>query len=150
MLYGREPRLPSDLDGFSQDYNPSKFVEDLNEQWREAKRHIIKQAEINKESYDSKYLKRQPVYKEGDEVRVKQLATKVGLKRKLRNDLWSDAYKITKVVSPTNVEIQFKNKKKINNLNNTKKKELNREIIRDKETVTRFGGVSKPRFHNSN
>ena len=145
MLYGREPRLPSDRDyqdGFSQDYNPSKFVEDLNEQWREAKRNTIKQAEVNKESYDSKYLKNQPVYKEGDEVRVKQLATKVGLKRKLRNDLWSDAYKITKVVSPTNVEIQFKNKTKVINVNNIKKKELNREVIRDKETVTRFGRVS--------
>ena len=150
LLYGREPRLPSDLDGFSQDYNPSKFVEDLNEQWREAKRNIIKQAEVNKESYDSKYLKNQPVYKEGDEVRVKQLATKIGLKRKLRNDLWSDAYKITKVVSPTNVEIQFKNKTKVINVNNIKKKELNREVIRDKETVTRFGRVSKPRFNNSN
>ena len=122
----------------------------LNEQWREAKRNIIKQAEVNKESYDSKYLKNQPVYKEGDEVRVKQLATKVGLKRKLRNDLWSDAYKITKVVSPTNVEIQFKNKTKVINVNNIKKKELNREVIRDKETVTRFGRVSKPRFNNSN
>lgn len=122
----------------------------MNEQWREAKRNIIKQAEVNKESYDSKYLKNQPVYKEGDEVRVKQLATKVGLKRKLRNDLWSDAYKITKVVSPTNVEIQFKNKTKVINVNNIKKKELNREVIRDKETVTRFGRVSKPRFNNSN
>ena len=42
------------------------------------------------------YLKSQSVYKEGDEVRVKQLATKVGLKRELRNNLWSDMYKITK------------------------------------------------------
>ena len=122
----------------------------MNEQWREAKRNIIKQAEVNKESYDSKYLKNQPVYKEGDEVRVKQFATKVGLKRKSRNDLWSDAYKITKVISPSNVEIQFKNKTKVINVNNVYKKELNREVIRDKETVTRFSKVSKPRFSNSN
>ena len=86
LLYGREPRLPSDLDRFDKGYNPGKFVEDLNEQWKEAKRQIIQQAKKNKEIYDSKYQKDKPVYKVGDEIRIKQPATKVGLKRKLRND----------------------------------------------------------------
>ena len=52
LLYGREPRLPSDLDGFDKAYSPGKFVEDLNEQWKEAKRQIIQQAEKNKVLYE--------------------------------------------------------------------------------------------------
>ena len=90
LLYGREPRLPSDLDSFNNHYCPNKFFENLHESWLEAKRHIMKQAEENKRIYDNKYLKDPPVYTEGESVRIKNPATKIGLKKKIRNDWWSD------------------------------------------------------------
>jgi hypothetical protein len=43
LLYGREPRLPSDLDSFKR-YESSKLMDDINYGWIEAKRKILKQA----------------------------------------------------------------------------------------------------------
>ena len=39
LLYGREPRLPSDLDNFN-NYQSSSFIDDINYGWKEAKRQI--------------------------------------------------------------------------------------------------------------
>ena len=82
-------------------------------------------------------------YKVDDQIRLKQMKTRVGLKRKLRNDLWSEPKRITKVISPENVEIESK---KIVNVNNIKKKEPDREVIRNEPTITRSGRIAKPRF----
>ncbi len=123
-------------------------MDDINYGWMEAKRKILKQADINIKRYDSKYAKDPIQYKEGDLVRVKQPQTKVGLKKKLRRDLWSQPRTVTKVVSPENVEIDHK---KIVNVNNIKKKEPTRanEIIRNTPTITRFGRTSNPRYNIS-
>ena len=149
LLYGREPRL-GDLDNFNIGYQPSKFVEDLMYRWKEAKDKIVKQAEINKEYYDSKYQKEPVKFKENDLVRIRQPQTKIGLKKKLRNDLYSEPVRINKVVSDQNVEIEINNKKKIVNVDNIKKKEPNRlisrENIRLEPTRTRYGRISYPRF----
>ena len=48
------------------------------------------------------------------------MKTMSGLKKKLRNDLWSEPHIITKVLSEQNVEL---NGKKVVNVNNIKKKE---------------------------
>jgi hypothetical protein len=53
LLYGREVRLPSDFENFDK----------VNYRWIEAKREIVKRAEINKCQYDSKYRKDQVNYK---------------------------------------------------------------------------------------
>ncbi|RNA11645.1 Transposon Ty3-I Gag-Pol poly [Brachionus plicatilis] len=71
--------------------------------------------------------KRKPVtYNVGDQERVKLPQTRIGLKKKLRNDLWSEPLKITKL------------------------KEANRmcdpDKIRNLVTVTKSGRMSKPRF----
>ena len=142
LLYGREPRLPSDLDNFN-NYQSSSFIDDINYGWKEAKRQILKQATISKTRYDSKYTSKPTEYEVGDEVRIKQPQTKIGLKKKLRKDIWSEPRKITRVISPENVEI---NNKKVVNVNNIKKKEPTREIIRSSDTITRFGRKSKHRF----
>ena len=63
---------------------------------------------MNKEYYDNKYLRQPTKYRVGDWIRVKQPQTKVGLKRKQRNDFWSDPYMITNVLSEQNVVIDYK------------------------------------------
>ena len=146
LLYGRDANLPSDLDSFDK-YESSKFMDDINYGWIEAKRQIIKQAEKNKNYYDSKY-KNEPVrYSVNDQVRVKQMKTKRGLRKKLRNDLWSEPQIITKVLSEQNVEL---NGKKVVNVNNIKKKEGDRaEVIRSSNTTTRFGRISKAKYYQT-
>ena len=136
LLYG--PRLPSDLDNFN-NYQSSSFIDDINYGWKEAKRQILKQANISKTRYDSKYTSQPTEYEVGDEVRLKQPQTKLGLKKKLKKDIWSEPKKNTRVISPENVEI---NSKKVVNVNHIKKKEPTREIIRSSDTITRFGRKS--------
>ena len=146
LLYGRDANLPSDLDSFDK-YESSKFMDDINYGWIEAKRQIIKQAEKNKNYYDSKY-KNEPVrYSVNDQVRVKQMKTKRGLRKKLRNDLWSEPQIITKVLSEQNVEL---NGKKVVNVNNIKKKEGDwAEVIRSSNTTTRYGRISKAKYNQT-
>ena len=59
----------------------------------------------------------------GDQVRVKSKTIQQGLKPKLRNDRYGDAYEVVRVVSPQNVEIKYKNTTKIVNIDNVKLKE---------------------------
>jgi transposase InsO family protein len=78
LLYSREPRL-ADINNFKS--GPSEFIENLHERWMEAKRHIVKQAEVNKKAYDSKYDKELPVYIVKEFIRVKQPQTRTGFKK---------------------------------------------------------------------
>jgi hypothetical protein len=106
MLYGRETRL-GNMDNYNLGYEPSQFIQDLHNRWQEAKLNILKQAEVVKVAYDSKYVKPPPVYEPGEQVRVKKPLTPVGLKAKLRTDLWSEPVEVTKVLSKQNVEIKL-------------------------------------------
>jgi predicted aspartyl protease len=143
LLYGREARLPTDLD-FNNNYCVSPFIESIQYGWKEAKRQIEIQAKLNKERYDSKYVKPPVEYKVGDEIRVKQPQTKVGLKKKLRNDHWGPPRKIIGV-SPENLKLD---NKKIVNVNNVKLKEIDREFIRKDPQTTRYGRQTRPRYKN--
>lgn len=145
LLYGREPRL-GNLDNFNLGYEPSEFVKDLHWRWAEAKRNIMKQAEINKQRYDRKYDSQPIEYRVGDQVRIKQHQTKVGLTKKLRNDLWSEPYPITRVMNEQNIEIDINGNRKIINVDNAKMKERGSEQIRRENTITRSGRVSRARF----
>jgi hypothetical protein len=145
LLYGREPHLPADLD-YTNTYVPSSFIESLHYGWQEAKRNVVKHGLINKHIYDSKYSTPPVTFKDGDLIRVKTHTIKPGLKRKLQNKKWSDPVKILKVVSPQNVEIEFKGKTKILNVNNIKKLISSPEIIRANPTITKSGRISKPRY----
>ena len=149
LLYGREPRL-GNLDNFNLGYEPTEFIKNLHRRWKEAKESIVRHAENSKRLYDNKYQKPPPLFKTGDLVRVKQPLTKIGLKKKLRNDHWSEPMEIKNVPSEQNVEIQLPNgKRKIVNNNNIKLKEQKRtfaEVVRMEPTITRYGRVSHPRF----
>jgi transposase InsO family protein len=149
LLFGREPRLPADIDSFNKGYEPSEFIKNLNASWIEAKENLIKHAEANKRLYDSKHSKRPMNFEEGKFVREKQQLTKIGLKKKLRNDFWSEPREITKVISEQNIEIKMPNGKvKRVNTNNVKKAEKPRksEFIRTTPTLLKTGRVSIPRI----
>jgi hypothetical protein len=133
LLYGREPRLMSDYD-VNKYSSSSPFLQDLHSGWVEAKRQLMKQAETSKAIYDSKYVFSPPVYKVGDWVRVKRPQTRIGLKTKLRKDLWSEPFQITRVLSNKNIEVQWTPKqKKALSVDNVKPKEPDRisETIND-------------------
>ncbi|CAF0859482.1 unnamed protein product [Brachionus calyciflorus] len=147
LLYGREPRL-GEMDNYNLGYEPSQFIQNIHEKWLEARSKIVEKAEINKKYYDKKYKLTQPIFKPNEEVRIKQPQTKINLKKKLRNDLWSDPVKIVDVLSNQNILIENKGKRKIVNINNVKKKEPDRkcfEKIRNLPTKTRSGRISIPR-----
>lgn len=151
LLYGREPRL-GEMDNYNLGYEPSQFIQNLHEKWLDARCKIIKQAEINKTYYDKKYKSPPPIYKPNEEVRIKQPQTKTNLKKKLRNDLWSNPLKIEDVLSDQNLVVNYKGKSKVVNVNNVKKKEPTRkysENIRSFPTKTRSGRTSIPRVNNN-
>ena len=124
-LYGRNPRL-GDLDNFNKGYESSEFVENLRWRWEEIKKKIESTAEITKEAYDNKKKSESNPYSVGDLVRIKNHVTKTGLKKKLRNDLWSDPIKVTKIVSDQNIEIDLNGTLKIVHIDNVKLKEPDR------------------------
>ena len=58
----------------------------------------------------------------GDLLIIKQTQTKIFINKKLRNDLWSDPFEVTRVISNQNIEVKLRNNKlKIININNVKK-----------------------------
>ncbi len=122
ILYGREPRLPSDLD--IADNYPSPFIESINYGWQEAKRQILKKGLINKAFYDKKYQSSSPEYIEGEYERLKNHTIKPGLKKKLQHNKWSEPIKVSKIISPQNIEVVVNNKSKVVNVNNVKKSEV--------------------------
>ena len=148
LLYGREPRL-GDMDNYNIGYEPSMFVKNLHENWLLAREKIGKQAEISKRLYDSKYKTKPVKYKIGDLVRVYVPQTRSGLKKKLRNDLWSEPWEISKVLSEQNIEIVLNGKYKIVNVDNVKIKEPDRIEKSGKDVAyrTRFGRIIKPRVN---
>ena len=100
LLYGRNPRLPSDLDRWSPN---SSFVGKLDEAWKQAKSLVETQAAKSTQRLLDKY-NTTPVYKIGDWVRLHNPVTKIGLKKKLRGDLWKGPFKILDI-TPFNVKL---------------------------------------------
>ena len=96
----------------------------------EAKRQIELQASEAKRIYDGKY-KKFPIYKENELARIKNPVTKIGLKKKLRNDKWGNPVKIVRVSSPQNIEVEIKDKRKVVNVKKVKKATCRKEVIRD-------------------
>ncbi len=120
----------------------------MNESWVLARASIIKAAERNKLAYDSKYKKEHDSFKVGDSVRIKQPLTPVGLKKKLRNNHWSDAVQVTKVISEQNVEVRLPNGKlKVLNVNNVKRSNEEAKFFEEKKTQKENSNNSSNNAH---
>ena len=115
LLYGRDPRLPTDLEKFG---TKTSFVENLEQAWQEAKKNIARSAEESKTKHDTKY--KSIDVKVGDSVRLSAPATKVGLSKKLRKDWFQGPYKVTNVNHQGNVEIETAKDRKWVHVNRTK------------------------------
>jgi hypothetical protein len=102
LLYGRDPNLPLDLDGANV---KSDFIKQIDIAWREAKANIANSGEQSKRIHDERY--KQIEYNEGDKVRVWSPATKIGLKTKLRNDIYKGPCTVTRTWPNGNIEIDI-------------------------------------------
>ena len=89
LLYNREPRLPNSLETFK---ITQPVVRDLNKNWIDAKARIKKVNDQRKIKFDSKY--KEKIIEIGDKVRIQMLATKPGLKFKMRNDIWAGPFPV--------------------------------------------------------
>jgi hypothetical protein len=89
LLYNRQPRLPNDLESLR---IKEPMTLDLKLKWLGAKKRIQKVNDTRKAKYDAKFKERK--IEVGDNVRMEKLATKPGLKFKMRNDIWNGPFKV--------------------------------------------------------
>ena len=133
LLYGRDPRLPTNIDMASK---ITIFTENLNEAWKQARALIEIEAEKSLKRMEKKFPTA-PIYKSGDFIRIYEPATKVGLKKKLRSDLWQGPFKVLDVGN-YNITIDRMGKRYVVNLDRVKPAEKSR-YGRTYKPVNRFG-----------
>ena len=127
LLYGRDARLPSDIDKWS---TKDSFVDEIDKAWKLAQKLIKKSAKNSEKlSEPSEVIN----YQKDDWVRVEKPATQVGLKRKFRRDLWSEPVQILQVNDTENVLIK-----------ETPETWVHKNRIKPAETVLRSGRISRP------
>ena len=102
LLYNREPRLPNDLESLKLTH---PVAQDFKRNWKEAKDRIKKVNDQRKLKFDSKYKKK--VIEIGDNVRLQMLATKPGLKFKLRGDIWAGPFPVVGKFENGNLKIDI-------------------------------------------
>jgi hypothetical protein len=108
ILYGRQPRLPSDLEKLT---IAETFV--YKKKFEKAFEQIAKVNKNRKAKYDEKLPMRK--FEIGDNVRLKMFATKVGLKEKLRGDMWAGPYRIFGKAPNGNIKLKIRGKLYITN-----------------------------------
>ena len=102
LLYNREPRLPSD---FEKVRITQPFAEELRTKWMDAKKRIQKVNDQRKKKFDAKY--KEKTIEIGDDVRMLMLATRPGLKYKMRNDIWDGPFKVIGKYKNGNIKIDI-------------------------------------------
>jgi hypothetical protein len=118
--------LPIEIDKYTFKHN---FLKEIDRAWRDAKQNIERSAEYTKNRHDAKY---EPTrFEVGDKVRLWAPATRVGLKTKLRHDLFKGPYVITRTWPSGNVEINVNGKRRVVHANNIKKAEPIRTEIKE-------------------
>ena len=127
LLYGRDANLPIDMAKWS---TSDMFLQNIEQAWELAK-SFIKSAGRKVEA--ERKPRKPPNYKTGDKVRVESPATPVGLKKKLRNNLWSDPVVILETNETENVLIDTNPAKWVHS---------NR--IKPAEIVLQSGRISRP------
>ena len=122
LVYGREARLPSDLENF---VAKTSFVENIQEAWSQAKNLIVQagQYEVDRRDKQGKKL----IVKVGDKIRVLMPHTEIGLKTKLRNDTYQGPCTVVKIGEKGNIEIMTSHGPKWVHLDRVKMAELDRQ-----------------------
>ncbi len=138
LLYGRDARLPSDLDNWS---TKAYFIKDMDKVWAEANKLIVKQAQKATETLSKKFPTTKPLAA-GDFVRLQNPVTPIGLKKKLRRDQWRGPHKVIRVEYP-NIVLQQGDKQETVHGNRVKLAEKKRSIYgREYKPVDRLGIMS--------
>jgi len=127
LLYGRNPRLPSDIDKWCP---VGQFTKEIDLAWKLAQKEVTKEAERFKTRANDK--KKTAAWTPGNLVRLNNPVTKVGLKDKLRGNKWEGPFVITQVFDH-NVELDITGKHKVINNNRIK--------LAEKPRSSRFGRV---------
>jgi hypothetical protein len=125
LLYNRLPNLPSDLD-LQRIKTDLRILRKITEVWNTAKRRIYQAGVQETNRLNQKY--NSISYKVGDRVRLHSPATKIGLKTKLRNDIWHGPYDIINVYDNGNVDLLINNKIKRVHINRIKPAEVQRNV----------------------
>ena len=102
VLYNRIPRLPGDLDLVRIE---NKVVKEFDKNWLLAKDKVREAGEKSKELLERKYEEK--IINIGDNVRMLSLPTKVGLKIKLRGDLWTGPFKVVGKLPSGNLKLNI-------------------------------------------
>ncbi len=87
-------------------YRALYFVERVDEVWKESVRIIGGKEEAAK-SEKARPGNKADVYEIGDWVRVESPATRVGLMKKLRKDLWTGPYQLVNKNNKSDVEVRI-------------------------------------------
>jgi hypothetical protein len=103
ILNGREPRLPSDLENIRS--SNDLFTYEFKNKWKKAQARIELVNISRKFKFDSKY--KEKIINIGDSVRLDAPATKLGIKPKLRGDLWSGPFKVIGKLNNGNLKLHI-------------------------------------------
>ncbi len=93
LLYGRELRLPMDIDTYMPKLQHTKS---LKLHWQRAQAGVARQAVKNQKRHDDRIRHQPHVYKVGDQVRLKIHVLKPGVSAKL-SDRWSEPFEVVEV-----------------------------------------------------
>ena len=103
VLNGREPRIPSDLENICSERDT--FTIDFKNRWEKAHDQIEKVNIQRKAKFDERF--KEKIINIGDSVRLDAPATKLGIKTKIRGDLWSGPFKVIGKLDNGNLKLNI-------------------------------------------
>jgi hypothetical protein len=104
VLFGRAPTLPNYLESFKA-AGPDGIRRDFQKNWSTAKKNLEKANLQSKRRYDSQY--KDKTFEIGDHVRLHSPALKLGLKQKLRKDLWHGPFTVAGKLPNGNLKLNI-------------------------------------------
>ena len=124
LLFGREANYPTALDQFT---DKVRQIKEMNVVWEKAKESLQKIAIKSKTRRDAE--SKDKTFKLGELVRIHQPATPIGLKQKLRKDLYAGPCRVVDVDEHGDALLEYQgNKLKWVHFNRLKKAEKERTL----------------------
>ena len=102
-LNAREARLPSNLENFRSDSDT--YLRDFKKKWSTAYERIEKVNKTRKEKFDKSHKIK--VINIADRVRLHSPATKIGLKTKLRQEMWTGPFRVIGKLPNGNIKLNI-------------------------------------------